>query len=142
MGGRSKSSSSNNSSQTSSTMANLKNQGVSNEKVAGMQQDMANQQMSNVGGVVSSLIKDGMEMFGQNPMMNIMGGFLGMPIQLQTPSALEDFIAKYRPQEPQQPQQPQPYNVNDDMRARMGMGSPYGVGQYSVPNRTSMFGGR
>ena len=145
MGGRSKSSSSNTSGATQSTMNGLAKGAVSNEKVAGMQQGMADRQMGSMLPVFSEMVQSGQSMFGSNPMMKFMGGMMGLPIQIQTPDFLSEFINKYNPPEPQQPeqpQQPQPYNVNDDMRRRMGMGSPYGAGQYSVPSRTSMFGGR
>ena len=135
MGGKSKSSSSNTSGMTSSTMGNLAKGRVSNEKVAGMQQGMADRQMGSMLPVFSEMVQNGQSMFGSNPMMKFMGGMMGMPIQMQTPDFLSGFIDKYRPQEPQQPQQPQPYNVNDDMRRRMGMGSPYGAGSPQFFNK-------
>ena len=142
MGGRSRSSSSNTSGATKSTMANLAKGKVSNEVVAGMQQDLANKQMGSMLPIFADLVKNGQSLFGSNPMMNFMGAMFGQPIKLDTPDFLQGFIDKYNPPEqpvaPPAPQQ-QPYNINDDMRARMGMGSPYG--QYG-PQRTSMFGGR
>jgi len=130
MGGRSKSSSSNNSSQTSSTMANLKNQGVSNEKVAGMQQSLANSQLGSILPIFSEMVQSGQGMFGSNPMMNVMGAMFGQPIQMQTPDFLSEFIQKYNPPAPEQPTQEQlygkiptmpngqPFNINDHMRNR------------------------
>jgi len=144
MGGKSKSSSPNTSGATQSTMNGLAKGAVSNEKVAGMQQGMADRQMGSMLPVFSEMVQSGQSLFGSNPMMNFMGAMFGQPIQTQTPDFLSEFIQKYNPPEPQQPQpqQPQPYNVNDDMRRRMGMGSPYGAGQYGIPNMTSIRGGR
>jgi len=100
MGGRSKSSSSNTSGQTQSTMNGLSRGGVSNGTVAGLQQDLKNSQMSDVVGGFGAMLQDAKSMFGQNPMMNLMGGMLGMPVQMETPDAMTDFINKYR--EPEQ----------------------------------------
>lgn len=69
---------------------------VSNGEVAGMQQDLKNSQMSDVFGGFGAMLQDAKGMFGQNPMMNLMGGMLGMPIQMETPDVLTDFINKYR----------------------------------------------
>lgn len=130
MGGRSKSRSSNTSGQTSSTMANLRNQGVSNERVAGMQQDLVNRQMGSILPIFSEMVKNGQGMFGSNPMMGLMGSMFGMPIQMQTPDFLSEFIQKYNPPAPEQPTQEQlygkiptlpngqPFNINDHMRNR------------------------
>lgn len=99
----------------------------------GHQQGLQNSQMSQVMPAFGQMIGGAMESFGQHPMMNVMGAALGLPIQVQTPDFVQDFINKYKPQEPATPveQAPQTYNVNDDMRARMGFGSPYGqYGQY------------
>ena len=93
MGGRSRSSSSTQSTQGGMTNGAHK---VSNGAVAGMQQDLKNSQMSDVVGGFGALLQDAKSMFGQNTMMNMMGGMLGMPIQLETPDAMTDFINKYK----------------------------------------------
>ena len=120
MGGKSRSSSSTQSTQGGMTNGAHK---VSNEAVAGMQQDLKNSQMSDVTSGFGAMLQDAKGMFGQNPMMNLMGGMLGMPIQMETPDAMADFINKYRKpeqspqaQQPQQQPQQQPFNVNDYMR--------------------------
>jgi len=127
MGSKSRSKSSNTSQSTQNTMNNLAKGAVSNEKVAGMQQSLADSQMANVGGMFGAMIKDGMSMFGENPMMSLMGSMLGMPVQIQTPDAMQEFLAKYAPkQEPQRqtqqqqfgampPQQPV-FDINQHMR--------------------------
>ena len=104
---KSKSNSKATSQATTNTMNNLKKGAVSNEKVAGMQQDLANTQMQSVGGGLGAMIEDAMGMFGENPMMSLMGGMMGLPVQLKAPDALQEFIDKYRPQEDAAPQQPQ-----------------------------------
>jgi len=145
MGGRSKTSSnSDTSTTTSSTMNNL-SKGAST--LGDAAKGYGNLQTALVGQMFPAfgeLVKGGMQSFGERPMANFMGAALGMPIQMETPGFIDDFISKYRPeqpaaQQPQQPQQPQ-YNVNDDMRARMGMGgSPYG--QYNQQNPYGYAGG-
>ena len=142
MGGRSKSSSgANTQQQTNSTMSSLSRQAG---KLGEAAQGYGNLQTALVGQMFPAfgeMVKGGMESLGQNPMANIMGAALGMPIQMETPEFAQNFIDKYRPEEPTAAPQQQPYNVNDDMRARMGMGTPYGqYGQYG-PQRNSMFGG-
>ena len=124
MGGRSKSSSSNTSGATQSTMSNLAKDRVSNDVVAGMQQDMANKQMGSMLPIFAELVKNGQGMFGSNPMMSLLGGMFGQPTQVQTPDFLREFIDKYNPPEPQQPQQPQPTQMPNYMN---GMGQS-GIG--------------
>ena len=97
MGSRSKSSSSNTSGATKSTMANLAKNKVSNEVVAGMQQDLANKQMGAMLPIFAELVQNGQGMFGSNPMMGLMGSMFGQPMQVQTPDFLAEFIAKYNP---------------------------------------------
>lgn len=101
----SKSRSSNTSGATSSTMSKLSRGGVSNEAVAGMQQDLANKQMGSMLPIFAELVQNGQGMFGSNPMMNMLGGMFGQPMQVQTPGFLQDFFAKYNPPKPEQPQQ-------------------------------------
>ena len=147
MGGKSKSKSSvNTQQQANSTMSNL-SQGAS--KFSDAAKGYGNLQTAMVGQMFPAfgeLIKGGMESMQGNPMGQVMGAALGLPIQMETPGFIDDFISKYRPEEPaaapQAPQQ-QPYNVNDDMRARMGMGSPYGAyGPYGQPNMYNVGGVR
>ena len=108
----------------------------SNEELMAQQQQMANGQMGNVASGMSEMVQAGQQMFGQNPMMNILGGMMGMPVQMQTPDFLQNFIQKYQPpQQPEQPQQPtqeqqfgpmphemvtrpngRPFNINEYMR--------------------------
>lgn len=128
MGGRSRSSS-----RTQSTQGGMTNgvHKVSNGEVAGMQQDLKNSQMSDVFGGFGAMLQDAKGMFGQHPIMNLMGGMLGMPIQMETPDVMTDFINKYRKPEQSayeqriaelmqkngtQPQPQQPFNVNQYMR--------------------------
>ena len=133
MGSRSKSRSSNTSGATSSTMANLSKNRVSNEAVAGMQQDLANSQLGSMLPIFSEIVQNGQSMFGSNPMMNMLGGMLGMPVQMQTPDFLQDFIKKYNPPEPQQPQQPQPPQMPNYMggMGQTGIGTvPFNINEY------------
>ena len=102
----------------------------SNEELMAQQQQMANGQIGNVGSGMSQMVQAGQQMLGQNPMMNILGGMMGMPVQIQAPEFMQDFINKYRPQpEPTQEQQfgpmpnqmpagpnGQPFDINDHMR--------------------------
>ena len=145
MGGRSSSGGGGSTEQkTNSTMSSLSKKAGSLGEAA---QGYGNLQTAMLGSIFPAfgeVVKGGMESFGQNPVANMMGAAFGLPIQMQTPEFAQNFIDKYSPQEPAQApaqQAPQPYDVNDDMRARMGMGTPYGqYGQYG-PQRNSMFGG-
>ena len=143
MGGKSKSSSNSNTSATTNATMNNLSKGAS--KFGDAAKGYGNLQTALVGQMFPAfgeMVKGGMQSFGENPMANFMGAALGMPIQMETPGFIDDFINKYRPEQPaaQQPQQPQVYNVNDDMRARMGMGgSPYG--QYNQQNPYGYAGG-
>jgi hypothetical protein len=140
MGGKSKSKSNvNTQSQTNSTMNNL-SKGAS--KLGDAAKGYGNLQTAMIGQMFPAfgeLVKGGMESMQGNPMGKFMGAALGMPIQMETPGFIDDFINKYRPPEEPvaSPQQQQPYNVNDDMRSRMGMGGPTGqYGQYGQqPNQ-------
>ena len=133
MGSKSKSRSSNTSGATKSTMANLAKGKMSNEAVAGMQQDLANSQMGSILPIFAELVQNGQGMFGSNPMMNMLGGMFGMPVQMQTPDFLQDFIKKYNPPEPQQPQQPQPPQMPNYMNGmgQTGIGAvPFNINEY------------
>lgn len=141
MGGRSKSKSRSSSNNTVNTGA-LTQQGATQQAqqmggAAQHQQNLQNSQLSHVMPAFGEMVRGAMGSFADNPMASFMGAALGMPIQMQTPGFIDEFVNKYRPQEPETPveQAPQPYNVNDDMRARMGIGSPYGTyGPYGQPN--------
>ena len=128
MGGKSKSSGggSSTSATTSSTMNNL-SKGAS--KFGDAAKGYGNLQTAMIGQMFPAfgeLVKGGMESMQSNPMGKFVGAALGLPIQLETPGFIDDFISKYRPPEEPAEQAPQVYNVNDDMRARMGMGGPTG----------------
>ena len=130
MGSRSKSSSSNTSGATKSTMANLAKNKVSNEVVAGMQQDLANKQLGSLLPIFAELVQNGQGMFGNNPMMGLMGSMFGQPMQVQTPDFLAEFIAKYNPPEPEQPQPPQMPNYMGGM-GQTGIGAvPFNINEY------------
>ena len=127
MGSKSKSKSSNNSQSTHNTMNSLAKGAVSNEKVAGMQQALADSQMGSILPIFSEMVQSGQGMFGDNPMMNVMAAMFGQPIQTQTPDFLSEFIQKYAPKEEPQtqtqqqqfgampPQQPV-FDINQHMR--------------------------
>ena len=103
----------------------------------GMYNNMLGSQLGVIGDTFSNMVDQGMQFMEDNPgKANFIRAIGGLPIQLDTPDFMQTFIDKYQPKEPAAPA---PYDVNDDMRARMGMGTPYG--QYS-PQRTSMFGGQ
>lgn len=147
MGGRSKSKSKSSSNNTVNTGA-LTQQGAAQQAqqmdgAAQHQQNLQNSQMSHVMPAFGEMVKGAMGSFADNPMASFMGAALGMPIQMETPGFMEEFINKYRPEEPAAAPQQQPYNVNDDMRARMGMGSPYGAtGPYGQPSMYNVGGVR
>ena len=126
MGGKSKKSSGGTSATTSSTMDGLSKKastfGDAAKGYGNLQTAMVGQMFPAFG----ELVKGGMESMQNNPMGKFMGAALGLPIQMETPGFIDDFISKYRPPETPAEQPPQPYNVNDDMRARMGMGGPTG----------------
>ena len=103
----------------------------------GMYDNMLGGQLGTISEAMGGLVDQGMQFMEDNPgKHNFIRAIGGMPIQLDTPGFMQDFIDRYRPEEPVQPE---PYDINEDMRIRMGMGTPYGP--YS-PQRTSMFGGR
>ena len=133
MGSRSRSSSSNTSGSTKSSMANLAKGAVSNEAVAGMQQDLSSKQMGSMLPIFAELVQSGQGMLGKNPMMNMLGGMFGMPVQMETPDFLQDFIKKYNPPEPQPPQQPQPPQMPNYMNGmgQTGIGTvPFNINEY------------
>ena len=103
MGSRSKSSSSNTSGATSSTMGKLAGGRTSNSTLMGLLEQLQGSQLGGMLPIIGALIKDGKGTMASNPM----APFFGQPIQVQTPDFLSGFIEKHNPQEPQQPQQPQ-----------------------------------
>ena len=112
MGSRSKSRSSNTSGQTQSTMNGLAKGGVSNEKVAGMQQDLANSQWGSITPMFDGLSKMGMAMMGDNPMAALMAKMFGQEQQQpQMPSMADIFQQTQQPQQTQHPQ----LNINPQM---------------------------
>lgn len=105
MGGKSKSksSSSSTSSSTNNTFNQMAGNAQSNSTVAGLQDNLQNNMMGDLLGGFGAMVQDGMQSFGDNPMMNLMGGMMGMPVEVQTPDFLNDFIEKYQNREPSQP---------------------------------------
>ena len=110
----------------------------------GMYNDLLGGQLGVIGDAFGGMLQQGMQWMDDNPgKANFMKAVGGMPIQLDRPDFMQEFIKKYGTQEPASLEAPTPYNVNDDMRARLGMGSPMGqYGQYGVPTRAGMFGGK
>jgi hypothetical protein len=108
MGSRSRSSSSNTSGATSSTMGKLAGGRTSNSTMMGLLEQLQGSQIGGMLPIIGALIKDGKGMMASNPM----APFFGQPMQVQTPDFLSEFIEKYNtpepPPPPQQPQQP-PY---------------------------------
>ena len=142
MGGRSKSKSST-SSQSGANTSQLQAKGAAqqNSMMNGARNQYDSLSSSMLGSVFPAfgeMLQGGIGQMNSNPMGQFMGAALGLPIQMETPDFMQSFIDKYRPQEQaaQAPAEQAPYNVNDDMRARMGMGQPYGqygpYGSYGV----------
>lgn len=135
MGSKKKSNSQNTSAASNQQMQQLMQNQPSNEELGAQQQQMANSQMGNVASGISEMVQAGQQMFGQNPMMNILGGMMGMPVKMQTPDFLQNFIQKYNPQEPQQPQQPQqqqqPPQMPNQIGGQTGIGTvPFDINEY------------
>ena len=49
------------------------------------------------------LIKGGMQQMNSNPMYQAMGAMMGMPVQMDSPQWIDDFIQKHTPTEPTGP---------------------------------------
>ena len=139
MGGRSSSNSGSTQQATQNSMNNLRGQATTNDEAMKLQGNLQTTMLNSMFPAFGEMVKGGFDMMNSNPGMKLFGHAMGLPIQMETPDFMQSFIDKYRPEEPVQPAQPEPYDINDDMRRRMGMGTPYG--QYS-PQRTSMFGGQ
>ena len=89
--------------ETNSTMNNLARRGVSNEKVAGLQQNLANSQWGTIAPMFDGLSSMGTQMMGDNPMAALMSNMFGQEQQQpQMPSMADIF------QQSQQEQQPEP----------------------------------
>lgn len=102
----------------------------SNEELMAQQQQMANGQMGNVASGMSEMVQAGQQMFGQNPMMNILGGMLGMPVKMQTPEFLQNFINKYNPPAPQQPTQEQQFGQMPNQMPVGPNGQPFDINEH------------
>ena len=110
MGSRSRSSSSNTSGATSSTMGKLAGGRTSNSTMMGLLEQLQGSQLGGMLPIIGALIKDGKGTMASNPM----APFFGQPIQVQTPDFLSGFIEKHNPQEPQQQPPGQP-NMHGNM---------------------------
>jgi len=118
MGGRSKSS--NTSSTTQNAMNGLAKGGVSNEKVAGMQQDLANSQWGTITPMFDGLSKMGIAMMGDNPMAALMANMFGQEQQQpQMPSMADIFQQTQQQQQPEPQINPQMGNLTPEQRAAL-----------------------
>jgi len=118
MGGRSKSS--NTSSTTQNAMNGLAKGGVSNEKVAGMQQDLANSQWGTITPMFDGLSKMGIAMMGDNPMAALMASLFGQEQQQpQMPSMADIFQQTQQQQQPEPQINPQMGNLTPEQRAAL-----------------------
>jgi len=118
MGGRSKSS--NTSSTTQNAMNGLAKGGVSNEKVAGMQQDLANSQWGTITPMFDGLSKMGIQMMGNNPMAALMANLFGQEQQQpQMPSMADIFQQTQQQQQPEPQINPQMGNLTPEQRAAL-----------------------
>ena len=120
MGSRSKSRSSNTSGMTQNTMNGLAKGGVSNEKVAGMQQDLANSQWGTITPMFDGLSKMGIAMMGDNPMAALMANLFGQEQQQpQMPSMAEIFQQTQQQQQPEPQINPQMGNLTPEQQAAL-----------------------
>lgn len=149
MGGKSKSKSSSSSNSGYNTDT-LQSQGASQQanqmnSAFGFNKMLQDSQLGQIMPAFGEMVKGGTDMMNGNVAQQFMGSMMGLPIQMETPDFISSFVDKYKPQEPAQPTaapQGPAYNINDDMRNRMGAPSPYGqYGPYGH-QRTSMFGGK
>jgi len=125
MGGRSKSS--NTSSTTQNAMNGLAKGGVSNEKVAGMQQDLANSQWGAITPMFDGLSKMGIAMMGDNPMAALMANMFGQEQQQpQMPSMADIFQQTQQQQQPEPQINPQMGNLTPEQRAALLNFQQYG----------------
>ena len=125
MGGRSKSS--NTSSTTQNAMNGLAKGGVSNEKVAGMQQDLANSQWGTITPMFDGLSKMGIQMMGNNPMAALMANLFGQEQQQpQMPSMADIFQQTQQQQQPEPQINPQMGNLTPEQQAALLNFQQYG----------------
>ena len=125
MGGRSKSS--NTSSTTQNAMNGLAKGGVSNEKVAGMQQDLANSQWGTITPMFDGLSKMGIAMMGENPMAALMANMFGQEQQQpQMPSMADIFRQTQQQQQPEPQINPQMGNLTPEQQAALLNFQQYG----------------
>ena len=125
MGGRSKSS--NTSSTTQNAMNGLAKGGVSNDKVAGMQQDLANSQWGTITPMFDGLSKMGIAMMGDNPMAALMASLFGQEQQQpQMPSMADIFQQTQQQQQPEPQINPQMGNLTPEQRAALLNFQQYG----------------
>ena len=125
MGSRSRSS--NTSSTTQNAMNGLARGGVSNEKVAGMQQDLANSQWGTITPMFDGLSKMGMAMMGDNPMAALMANMFGQEQQQpQMPSMADIFQQTQQQQQPEPQINPQMGNLTPEQQAALLNFQQYG----------------
>ena len=86
MGSKSKSSSSSTTGNVSGQMGGLDKYRVSSDKVAGMQQDMANSQWGTMAPMFDALSQMGTEQMASNPMAALMGRLFGQEQPQQAPA--------------------------------------------------------
>ena len=100
MGSKSKSSSSSTSGNVNGQMGGLDKYRVSNDQMAGMQQDMANSQWGTMAPMFDALNQMGTQQMASNPMAALMGQLFGQE-QTQQPQQTPT-LTEAAPQQPQQ----------------------------------------
>ena len=101
-------------------MNGLAKGGVSNEKVAGMQQDLANSQWGTITPMFDGLSKMGIAMMGNNPMAALMASLFGQEQQQpQMPSMADIFQQTQQQQQPEPQINPQMGNLTPEQRAAL-----------------------
>ena len=100
MGSKSKSSSSSTSGSVNNQMGGLDKYRVSNDQVAGMQQDMANSQWGTMAPMFDALNQMGTQQMASNPMAALMGQMFGQEQPQQAQQA--PTLTQAAPQQPQQ----------------------------------------
>ena len=111
MGSKSKSSSSSTTGNVSGQMGGLDKYRVSNDQMAGMQQDMANSQWEKMAPMLDALKQMGTQQMASNPMAVLMGQMFGQE------------------QPPQEQQQPQPQGMPQGIPLVPFEGTPQGMPQ-------------
>ena len=100
MGSKSKSSSSSTSGNVNGQMGGLDKYRVSNDQMAGMQQDMANSQWGTMAPMFDALNQMGTQQMASNPMAALMGQMFGQEQPQQAQQA--PTLTEAAPQQPQQ----------------------------------------